>query len=268
MPLLGRGDSGFESLHPDNSMEGAPKITAFEQETLEDTLNIETHLDSAEFDKRVQKFCVEVLNKENKIDDGNFANVFVQEDEYPGLCFKKLKPLREPKNSVHEEGKILDQIKNGVGGDVRTPMPYVSAEQFVKHENGRIIKRRLLVMERIDGITLRDIIEPVSSDKKQELPENFNIEDYFTKLRTFFTNLHDKYKIYHRDVNIGNLMIQSESLDPAVIDFGESFWGDSGETEDAYGRAIIDGVEREDIDLKKLADIEQQLLRYIDKNNI
>ncbi len=265
MPLLGRGDSGFESLHPD-MMEGAPKIVAFEQESLENALNIEHHLDAPEFDARVKEFCKEILNRENKIDDGNFANVFVEENEYPGLCFKKLKPLRDPRNSVHEEGRILDEIRNGVVEGVRTPMPYVSAEQYTRTDAGKVIQRKLLVMERIDGVTLRDIVEPKSVDRKQELPEGFDAEAYFNKLREFFTVLHDKHKIYHGDVNLGNLMIQADSLEPAVIDFGESFWGDSGEQVDPYGRVIIEGVEHEDFDLKKLSEMEEMVRRYIDKN--
>jgi serine/threonine protein kinase len=264
MPLLGRGDSGFESLHPD-TMEGTPNITIFGQENLENALKIENHLNVVEFNNRVQEFCREILNRENKVDEGNYANVYVEENEYPGLCFKKLKPLREPANSVHDEGNILNQIKNGVVEGVRTPTPYVSAEQYVRTENNNIIKRRLLVMETMDAITLRDIIEPVSKKRKQELPKGFDVEAYFNKLRFFFQTLHDKHKIYHKDINLGNLMIQTENLEPAVIDFGESFWGDSGELVDPYGRDIIEGVEREDIDLKKLDEIEVELKRYIDK---
>ncbi len=248
-------------------MENPPKIFSYDQEALEHILHMEQHLDTPEFNERIQEFCVEILSKDNKIDGGNFANVFVEESQYPGLCFKKLKPLTTPKNSVHEEGKILNQIKDGVVEGVRTPVPYASAEQYVKRDENRVNKRSLLVMERIDGVTLRDILEP-EQGRKQELPEGFDLNLYFDKLKEFFTVLHDKYRIYHGDVNLGNLMIQYESLEPAVIDFGESVWGEDDGHEDVYGRLIIEGVNREDVDLKKVSEAEEKLRRYIDKKTL
>lgn len=244
--------------------ESIPSIKMFASEDIRSELHIEHNTDTPEFKKRVETFCREVLISENRLDSGNFAHVFAKEDTYEGLCFKKLKPLTEPYNSVHEEGKILNHIRGFRSDLVRIPVAHLSAEQYATDSNGKTVKRRLLVMEKIDGVSLRDVFAPELESRRKELPKNFNPKEYFSSLKSFFEVLHSEKGVYHRDVSMGNLMIDMHGR-PVVIDFGESFWGDAEEGFDQYGRHS-NAVGNKDVDLKKLSLIEEQILKILDKN--
>jgi serine/threonine protein kinase len=71
-------------------------------------------------------------------------------------------------------------------------------------------------MERINGISLRDAILG-----KEEFPKNFNFEEFFIELEKFIKIMHEE-GIYHRDFHDGNIMIDSETGNPWLIDFGRS----------------------------------------------
>jgi len=235
------------------------------QETLEEkVLGLEEHINTEKFKEKIQTFCKEVLIKDNIVDSGNFAQVFAEEDTYEGLCFKKIKPLAEPRNNVHQEGNILKYIQN-IDSEVKTPVPFLSADYHTIDSKGNPIKKSVLVMEKMNAITFRDIIDPeVTLARKKSIPENFDPEVFFNKLMKFFKKLHE-IGVYHRDVSPANLMIEKETNTPIVIDFGEAFEGDSGEMYDPYGRHLNSLDAETDLDIKKLLQIKEDVIRHIDK---
>ena len=266
MLVLGTSDSGFESRHPDNMTPERISVRELSsQETLEEkVLGLDEHINTEKFKEKIETFCKEVLIKDNIVDSGNFAQVFAEENTYKGLCFKKIKPLAEPRNNVHQEGKILKYIQN-IESKVKTPIPFLSADYHTINSKGNPVKKSVLVMEKMEAITLRDIFDPeVPTKKKKVLPENFDPEIFFTHLEDYFKKLHE-VGVYHCDVSLANIMIERETNTPIVIDFGEAFEGDSGEVFDPYGRHLHSLDAETDLDIKKLLQIKADIIRDIDK---
>ncbi len=105
---------------------------------------------------------------------------------------------------------------------VRVPNPYYSIK--AKTQSGDNV--HALVMERLDAVSLSDVIEG-----RENLPENFNIDLFFSSLENFFTKMH-KEDIFHRDAQDRNIMV-GKNGEPFVIDFGNGkkmYFGD----EDPY----------------------------------
>lgn len=53
-------------------------------------------------------------------------------------------------------------------------------------------------------------------------PEHFDHERFISGLRAYIKVMHDEYRIHHRDLHSGNIMIDRETGDARVIDFGKS----------------------------------------------
>jgi serine/threonine protein kinase len=88
-----------------------------------------------------------------------------------------------------------------------------------------------LVMELIDGITLRD---ELNRQPGRKLPLNYTV-DIVTKLVTALDCLHQQH-IYHLDLSPDNVML-AERGRVILIDFGSSRQGMSGQTTQAYKEA-------------------------------
>jgi serine/threonine protein kinase len=161
---------------------------------------------------------------------GATANVHTL-DQIRGVCCKINKPEDEIPdesfvNSPAEELNILSYLdKEHLS--VRTPKPYCS----------NIIdlgKRKYLVMEQLNAVSVRDIFEG-----KEELPQLFDFESFFKKLEHFVVEMHEA-GVYHRDLHEGNIMIDKVTGAPYVIDFGtgiKTFRGD----EEPYNVPIAAG---------------------------
>jgi serine/threonine protein kinase len=88
-----------------------------------------------------------------------------------------------------------------------------------------------LVMELIDGITLRD---ELNRQPGRKLPPNYTVE-IVTKLVTALDCLHQR-NIYHLDLSPDNVML-AERGRVILIDFGSSRQGMGGQTTQAYKEA-------------------------------
>ena len=86
-------------------------------------------------------------------------------------------------------------------------------------------KAHTCVMERLKAFNLQDAL-----DKKEDLPENFNIDDFFSALGKFISAMHEEKGIFHRDLHGGNIMIERETGMPCVIDFGAAKKGSDENT--------------------------------------
>ncbi|PID51870.1 MAG: hypothetical protein CR972_04855 [Candidatus Moraniibacteriota bacterium] len=151
---------------------------------------------------------------------GMTAHVY-QSIKYPHSCYKIITNPDQYKTGLTIKQEMLTQQKIStlnVNG-VRTPKPYSYYMDEEKH---------LCTMEKMNAATLQEI---VSGEKK--LPKNFDIDEKFSDLRTFFNKMHTEYNIYHRDFHDKNIMFDLEDGTIYVIDFGKSTTG-FGSEEDIY----------------------------------
>lgn len=164
----------------------------------------------------------EILDEEETfLGFGATANVHSL-DQLRGVCCKINKPDEDipPESFVNTpdvELAILSFIyeENRV---VRTPKPYAS-------EIIDLGKRKYLVMEQLNAVSVRDVLEG-----KEKLPESFDFESFFEKVETFLLKMHG-VGVYHRDLHEGNIMIDKETGEPYVIDFGTGIKTFSGDDE-------------------------------------
>ncbi len=150
---------------------------------------------------------------------------------------------------LRNEAEFLDSLQ-GIDDSVKVPRPYCFWEkEFVDKGESPEIKSFLL-MEQLDAVSLDDVFEY----ERAPLPESFDVDDFFRKLRVFFEKMHTR-NIFHRDVHGGNIMIDKKTGDPRVIDFGSSAFSTPEEayTEEWKGSVIrfprddsaLDRLERE-----------------------
>ena len=150
-----------------------------------------------------------------------------------GVCIKIIN-----KKTIQEDAQFFHSIKQEawlhdeafkISDRVRVPKPYLS--WILQDDNGDNVE--IFVMEKLPAITLDSII-----NGDESVPANFDIRNFFELLREFIQKLHDA-GIYHRDLHAGNVMVDIETGDPYVIDFGSSIkaLGD----EDPYAQYLPDG---------------------------
>jgi serine/threonine protein kinase len=117
-----------------------------------------------------------------------------------------------------------------------------------------------LVMERINGHTIREIIK-----ERLDLPKDFNLVSFFQELKGFMEKIHNN-RIYHRDFHEGNIMID-ENGRPWIIDFGDACY--AFDEEEAYSSSFINPNTRRTETMKytsdnnNLAAVQISLRKYI-----
>ncbi|NTW22477.1 protein kinase family protein [Candidatus Falkowbacteria bacterium] len=116
---------------------------------------------------------------------------------------KKSEYLRD--NDIGTEFSFLEKLESLNVDGARISLPYACIQNQDKH---------VLVMENIDGVSIQDVL-----DDKEKLPDGFDPDVFFTKLENFIRKMHER-SIHHRDLHAGNVMIDRNTLDPRVIDFG------------------------------------------------
>lgn len=136
------------------------------------------------------------------IGEGKTATVYICEKD-PWSCYKIISTSYYPRLKVDQEMKFMDEaIKLGI----RVPLPIFSTI------DGNM---EALAMERVNGQSIKEIIEDDLG-----LPENFDLDNFFTELNDFLRILHTN-RIYHRDLHEGNVMIDDKGK-PWIIDFGDA----------------------------------------------
>jgi serine/threonine protein kinase len=112
-----------------------------------------------------------------------------------------------------KEKVFLEKLKN-LGAKVRVPKVYVS------YENGDA-GYDFLMMESLPAVSIDDVLQG-----RAELPKNFDLASFRDDLNDFVERMHSE-NIYHRDLHEGNIMIDKETCQPYVIDFGAAaeFYG-------------------------------------------
>jgi tRNA A-37 threonylcarbamoyl transferase component Bud32 len=147
--------------------------------------------------------------------------VFVPEYDSQ-LCFKIIAEKRmeemypdstdRPKfNSPKEESHFLARVQD-LPIDVKTPHPIC----YWKGESDTLGKFEVLVMERLNAVTVQDILYG-----QAELPPNFD----FPKFKALLTQLPvilQSRGVMHHDITVTNIMIDLDTGLPCIIDFGDA----------------------------------------------
>lgn len=189
----------------------------------------------------------EIREKGLSIGSGSTAGVFICEAD-PQVCYKIITNDKIFRVSTEQEMKLQDSaLKSGA----RVPRPLFCIK-------GKNIEA--LVMERIDGHTLEEILEDDA-----ELPDQFELERALDEISQFLKNLHES-RIYHRDLAERNIMIDAEGR-PWIIDFGKSTRAFS--EEEAYDGNVINPIskKRESIhftdDITNFSTVRNKLRQYL-----
>lgn len=153
----------------------------------------------------------------------------IPKPKIPMTISPKSTPLDKRFCSPEKEGQFLSDLisLNEING-ARVPIPYAWGEYELIDEGDQFfVKEKILVlaMERIKGVSIKDVLEGGA-----DFPAKFNPDIFFKKVRSFLERMHEEKAIFHRDLHSGNIMID-ENGDPVIIDFGKSTYGDEG---DAY----------------------------------
>lgn len=234
-----------------------------------DSESIETLIGPEIIEKNITRFCKEVLVKDQEVGFGNYSNVY-QDTRDNGLCYKKYKPGAEKRMNItaSTEMGFMEKVY-GLDSDVKTPYPLGLAEVVLKNqETGAMSLVKVLAMEHFANSTrLEDVLSPKSKDLKKDFPESFDPQVFFFKLTNFVHKMHNELSIYHRDLFSRNVLIDNETGDPILIDFGDAAMPPTDERFNAYGDPTY-GIEREDKDIKNIEKMYAEAIQVIDKNKI
>ena len=124
----------------------------------------------------------------------------------------------------------------------------------------------MITMEYFEDATkIEDVINPKKEKFRAELPEKFDIEIFFSHLTDFIKNMHEEKNIYHRDLFSRNILIDHETGNPIVLDFGDAAYQGLDENYDAYGRRVYFDNLAEDLDFKNIRQLKESMLLFIEK---
>jgi serine/threonine protein kinase len=187
----------------------------FNHETL--TVDFEKNERVKNFYERNKKIIEKLLEEvKNKLGEGMTAEVYFL-DSNEEICLKILKTMEDiPYHIPLEKEMGFMSDLQGVDEKVRVPKPYLTADYSKMGDKEGM---RFLMMERLNAVSIKDIL-----DGKETLPEGFNITDFRNNILNFLEKIHEK-NIYHRDFHAGNIMIDKETGEYYVIDFGASTKG-------------------------------------------
>ncbi len=108
-----------------------------------------------------------------------------------------------------KEEKFLADLKR-LPTKARVPVVYSAFEDDDKNGHD------FLMMEALPAVSIDDILQG-----RAELPANFDLVNFQKDLMDFVEKMHQK-NIYHRDLHEGNIMVDKETGQVYVIDFGAS----------------------------------------------
>lgn len=170
--------------------------------------------------------CLETYEPDSvSIGEGKNAEVFsVDDGKFVNVCMKKIKKTPMLKcNDLDTEVDFQNRVRE-LG--IKTPLTFAHIRNVEDKD-----KSEMILMERIHGVTIKDIVygnEPV--------PEQYNHKRFFEKLKENVKKMHE-HNIHHRDLHEDNIMIDSEG-DPVIIDFGTACTAFSGD-EHPYSEQVL-----------------------------
>jgi tRNA A-37 threonylcarbamoyl transferase component Bud32 len=171
-----------------------------------------------EQEKRVMEYLTflkeTLMNEENYIDHGGAAKVYQMGQR--SICVKIMKDRHvSPHAEMYdlgarpiEEFRFMEELHDFERGGIRSPV----AEALL--ESGESVA---LVMEKLDAINLQHIL-----NGQEEFPTGFDAENFFGSLDDYLNALHNEKGIVHMDLYPRNIMIDRETGQAYVIDFGRA----------------------------------------------
>lgn len=226
------------------------------------------------YSERLLKMAEELLiSQKNKIGQGQTAEIhfvdinerhclkIISRHEHYGTVILSREGLPLQKfHSLPVEAQFLDELQ-GLDGDVRVPKPYYTVVREATDEDDKTLEKSelgILCMERLNAVSIRNILED-----GVDIPEKFDIENFFEKLICFLDKMHLK-GIHHRDLHEGNIMVNIETGNPFVIDFGCAAYGN--EDNGVYTEESLRKLIRYPKDMDSLDNVKAKLAKYI--NNL
>jgi len=202
-----------------------------------------------------EKICLNMLNEgENIIGEGNAAKVFFV-GHSPSHCVKVIKS---------ELGEDAVQFPIDTERDIQEKASRLNVgRRFVPYPSFAVPKTEdndteMLVMERVNGVSIRDVLE-----NSESFPASFNVYQFFEKLQEYIDSLHEN-NIYHRDLHEGNVMIDNDTGLPWIIDFGASQESIGSDEEEIYNLRTIGSVTRRLLnDNNSVNTLRKKVLQYL-----
>ena len=157
----------------------------------------------------------EIMAKRVKIGEGKNAEVFFSsKGAKQDLCIKQLRQVSERPHyqSIDWEMKLQDEAHKL---EVKVPQPILA---LITEDD-----QSFMVMETIKGKSLQDI-----AGQALNPPASYKHNEFWGKLEGMLARLHDN-RIYHRDLHLGNIMVDFQSGEPVLIDFGWSAYVPGGD---------------------------------------
>jgi tRNA A-37 threonylcarbamoyl transferase component Bud32 len=201
------------------SLEKLKKFFAKRNETL-DKASIKIRegfrISSEEFQREMDNIKITMSDQERMLGNGAVAEVYYMRGIVGGdSCVKVVHDEARYAEGIplDKEAEVLEILRNVEVKGVRTPRPFYT---FSSH------RMKGMVMEELDAFNFRRVLEgKVTRGMKDVFPENFDLDDYFERLKEYFKHLHS-LGVYHGDIALRNLMIDRKTALPAVIDFGKA----------------------------------------------
>ncbi len=195
------------------------------------------------------KLIDEVMQRSIKIGEGQNANVYFSVDKKrQDFCIKHLKetPGRRHYQSIDWEMRLQDKARK-LG--VKVPQPVLAL--ITEDDNA------FMVMETVKGKTLEEIMSGLAS-----LPNTYNADEFWNKMEKMISKMHEN-NLYHRDLHLGNIMIDFQSGEPVLIDFGWAAYVPGGD--DPYREINTNINHQEDFpnDDVQLKNCKRQFMGYL-----
>lgn len=143
------------------------------------------------------------------LDEGQNAEIFslADNESFSGIAAKKIREKPKLKsNDVETEFDYQEKVRK-FGIKTPTPIAYV---------RNKVTRQEYVLMERMKAITVASVVE---EDGNEQLPEKFKWINFSKKLRQY-VDIMNKNDIHHRDLHEKNVMIDKETGDPIILDFG------------------------------------------------
>ncbi len=214
----------------------------------------ETVIKEKERLEMVHDLIQELLDNHVEIGRGKLSVIkkFPDNDKYKNFCVKEITGPSSPYyfNDIYiEMRRQAEAFKLGI----RVPEPFLTATPTEGKE--------FFVMETIEGCSLEDIVA-----KNINLPDNFNPEIFWNKIKKMLEIMHNN-NLYHRDIHLGNIMIEWKTGNPVLIDFGNA--GTGFGLEDPYNEieSLRGEVFRFPEDIESLRQIKNKFNQHLTEKN-
>lgn len=205
-----------------------------------------------------------IKNFDSKLGDGQTAEVHSLESN-ENLCCKIINIAEGtdevPFNSPAQEMHFLSTLSDLTVARVPKPHCAVSCDsQEIRDVLDFKYGMKLLFMEKLNAVSVRDVIQ-----KREQMPISFDYHSFFNKLGKFLEEMH-YLKVFHRDLHDGNIMIDRETGEPYVIDFGSAVrhYGDESPYVD---RSVLGDIRyvSDEVNLSRVAKLARE---FIIKRNL